>query len=185
MCFELISLHRVYWLEIFHLGHEVLVHVEQDIFDLDDDISLQIPHFGDLFQQVFVVGHINEFLGNRLEHFDGGLLDVVVKHFTVFVQDEVVGRSVELFVGQRRGFLGIDLDDGISDGVPMLESLVAIERVVPNAVISHEHAPLLMVVGVSMMAVPTPAASMPVLIGPIIVISTHASRIIVVTIHFY
>ena len=162
-------------MQIFHFGHEVFVHVEQDIFDLDYDISLKIPHFGDFFQQVLIVRHIYEFLGDRLEHFDGGLLDVVVEHFAVFVKDEIVGRSVELFVGQRRGFLCIDLHDRISDGVPMLESLVAIERVVPNAVISHEHAPLLMVVGVSMMAVSTTAASMPVLIAPIIVISTHTS----------
>jgi hypothetical protein len=97
---ELARLHRLHILVVLHLGHKVLVHVEQEVLDHDDYVLFEGPHVGDLFQQV-LVGHRDQSCSDGLQHLDGGLLDVLVKHLPVLVEYQVVACTVQLLVGER------------------------------------------------------------------------------------
>ena len=131
---ELRRLHSFDRQVVLHLGHKVLVHVEKDVFDHDNHVFLQVPHFRDFLDQI-LIWLIQETLANGLEHLDGSLLDVLVEHLTVLVQDHVVGSSVELLVGELGCFLLVNLLDGILDDVPVTESLISVQGVVSHAII--------------------------------------------------
>jgi|DEB0MinimDraft_12_1074336.scaffolds.fasta_scaffold84644_1 hypothetical protein len=119
MGLKLIRLHRFDIEEVLHFGHKVFIHIKQNIFDHDDNVLLEVPYFCQLFHQVFV-RDAQQALTDWLEHFNCSLAHIVVQHLTMLVEDKVVCRSVELFVGKLRGLLSIDFLNCITNGVPML-----------------------------------------------------------------
>lgn len=81
---ELVRLHGFHGGVVSHLWHEVFVHVEQDVFDNVNDLLLQVPDVRDLFQQV-LIWHVDEPLGDGLEHLCRSLLHVIVEHLSMLV----------------------------------------------------------------------------------------------------
>lgn len=81
------------------LGHVVLVHVEKDVSDHDDALLDLFPHSVELPQELLIMRQL-DVLRNRLQKLDRGVLDAVVEHLTVLVEDEVVSSAVELLVGE-------------------------------------------------------------------------------------
>jgi len=125
MLFELRRLHVLDVHQVPSLLSEVLVHVEQDLLDDADDLLLHGPLVGDLFKQL-VVRRLNQLLRHGLQHLDSRLLDVLVQHLAMLVENEVVASPVQLFVGEGASLLGVDLDDGVFNGGPVLLSLLRV-----------------------------------------------------------
>ena len=71
-----------------------------------------------------------------MQHILSGLLDVLIKHFSVLVEGQGVRSSVELFVRKRRGLAVVNLLDCLLEDLPPLDSLVLVESLVPGVVAS-------------------------------------------------
>ena len=120
--FELTGLHVLDSLQ-FEFGHKVLVHVEQNVLD-HDDAELHVgPNSVQHFQKLVIV-RVQNLQRNRLKNFNRRGLNVIIKHLSMFVQDEAIGSPVELFVGERARLVTVDLEYGISDCFPMLRRLI-------------------------------------------------------------
>ena len=114
-------------LHVLHQGqvelrHVVLVHVQQDVSDHHDALLDLLPDAVELFEELLVMVAL-DVLCDRLEQLNSGLLDAVVEHLAVLVQNQRVGGPVQLFVRQTTRLLVVDLVDGILDGLPVLLGL--------------------------------------------------------------
>lgn len=125
-------------LHVFHqrqveLGHVVLVHVQEDVTDHHDALLDFLPDAVELTEEQVVVGEF-DVLGNWLEQLDGGVLDAVVEHLPVLVENEAVGRAVELLVRETARLLVVDLVDRVLDRFPVLLRLRALHVCVAHLV---------------------------------------------------
>lgn len=107
----------------FEFGDVVSIHIHQDVLDHDDTELLTGPDFVDFLQQLVLVA-ILQFLNDGVEEFDGGVLDSLVEQVSMLVEDEVVSRPVEFFVGKGTGLYGVYFVDCFLYRVPILEGLL-------------------------------------------------------------
>lgn len=68
------------------LGYVVLVHVQEDVSDHHDALLNLLPDAIELFEELLVMVAL-DVLSDRLEQLDRGLLDAVVEHLAVLVQN--------------------------------------------------------------------------------------------------
>jgi hypothetical protein len=88
-------------LTVLHVLHErqvefwyvVLIHVEQDVPNHHDALLDFLPDAVKLFQELLVVVLL-DVLSNGLEQLHSSVLDAVVEHLTVLVEDEAVRSAV-------------------------------------------------------------------------------------------
>lgn len=96
MVLKLTCLHLFNGLQL-DLGHVVFIHVQQDVLDHDNTQFLIRPQLIQSLDKV-VIRSLEDILSDWLQEFTSRGLDVVVKHLTVLVEDEVVRGTIELFV---------------------------------------------------------------------------------------
>ena len=99
LSFELICLHCLNVLKVFHLGYKVFVHVQQYVLNHNDYIFFESPNIGYFFKKVFV-RHVDQFMSNWLKHLNGGFANIVIKHLSMLVEYKVVGCPVKLLIGE-------------------------------------------------------------------------------------
>ena len=133
MMFELTLLHVLYQRKI-ELGHEVLVHVQKNISYHNYALLNLGPDSIELLQE-FLVRSGNDVLCDGLQKFHGCIAHAVIKHLSMFVQNQMVSSAIELLVRQGTSFLVVDLVDCILDCFPVLLNLrtlhVCISHFVP------------------------------------------------------
>mgnify|MGYP006891256081 CR=1 FL=1 len=83
MSFKLCCLHCFNIQEVLHFRHKVFVHVQEDVLNHDDDILLQVPHFGDLLDEFIIT--VLQLLADGAEHFNCGLAHIIVQHLSMLV----------------------------------------------------------------------------------------------------
>lgn len=86
MVLELTVLHVLHQGQV-EFWHVVLVHVQKDVPDHDDALFDLFPDAVELLEELLVV-ILPDVLGDGLEQLDGRLLDAIVEHLSVLVQNK-------------------------------------------------------------------------------------------------
>ena len=115
------------------LWHVVLVHVEEDVSDHDDVLFDLLPDAIELSQKLLVMLHLDVF-SNGLQKLNRGVLDAIVQHLTMLVEHQAISRAVQLLIRQAARLLVVDLEDGILNGLPVLDCLRSLHVCVTHLV---------------------------------------------------
>mmetsp|Transcript_69018 Transcript_69018/g.202042 ORF Transcript_69018/g.202042 Transcript_69018/m.202042 type:complete len:260 (+) Transcript_69018:1620-2399(+) len=103
--------------DLLVLGHEVPVHVHEDVADHDHGGLVVVPLLLQLFQQA-IIRTINTALRDGLQVVSDDSLDTVVEQFTILMKDKVVCIPVQLLEGQGGGIVLMNLVDGVLQALP-------------------------------------------------------------------
>ena len=131
MVLELAVLH-IFNKRKVELGHKVFVHVEKDVADHNDAVLDLLPDTVEFTQELLFVC-LPDILRNRLQKLHRCVLNRLVKHLSVLMEDQGVGRTVKFLVTKTTGLLVVDLVDRILDGLPVLLSLRALHVGIAHA----------------------------------------------------